>query len=106
MLAGAPTLFRLAAPSSGTFVPVRRDQRPLGHAPLSTALSVSRAMSEHIDGGLKSLGLYETTGKSIFHDWAASFPSSSFDGHRSVLPAPDHLLFHGMTKKLITAIFL
>jgi len=63
-------------------------------------------MSEHIEGGLKSLGLYETTGKSTFHDWAASFPSSSFDGHRSVLPAPNHLLFHGMTKKLITAIFL
>jgi len=50
--------------------------------------------------------LYETTDKSIFHDWAASFPSGSIDGHPSILPAPDHLLFHGMTKKLITAIFL
>lgn len=28
-----------------------------------------------------------------------------FDGHRSVMPAPDHLLFHGLTKCLISGLF-
>ena len=106
MLARAPTLFRLAAPSSVTFVPGHRDQRLLGHTPLSTPLPASRAMAENFEGRLKSLGLYETTDASIFHEWAASFPSGIFDGHHSIPSAPDHLLFCGMTKNLITAIFL
>jgi len=28
-----------------------------------------------------------------------------FDGHQSALPAPDHLTFHGLTKRLVTGMF-
>jgi len=62
-------------------------------------------MPSEIEICLQSLGLYPHTDGAIFHVWAAAFPEGHFDGHQSVLPAPDHLLFHGMTRKLVSALF-
>jgi len=62
-------------------------------------------MPSEMEIGLQSLGLYPHTDGAIFHVWAAAFPDGHFDGHQSVLPAPDHLVFHGMTRKLVSALF-
>jgi len=62
-------------------------------------------MQAHIDSGLKSLGLYKDTDSSPFHSWAGEFPDGAFDAHRSVLPGPDHLFFHGLTRKRTSALF-
>jgi len=61
--------------------------------------------ADDLANGLQSLGLYEDTDLSIFYVWAAELPAGHFDSHRSILPAPDHLLFHGLTKNLVGAIF-
>jgi len=58
-----------------------------------------------VEKGLQSLGLHDHTDASPLHVWSKSFPAGHFDGHQSVLPAPDHLLFHGRTKKLVSALF-
>jgi len=55
--------------------------------------------------GLQSLGLYEDTDLSIFYMWAADLPEGHFDSQRSIMPAPDHFLFHGLTKNLVGTIF-
>jgi len=62
-------------------------------------------MQAHIERGLKSLGLYKDTDSSPFHSWAGAFPVGAFDAHRSVLPGPDHLFLHGLTRKLVSALF-
>lgn len=61
-------------------------------------------MSAAIEDGLKSLGLYGDTQEGVLHQLSAALPDGQFDGHRSVLPAPDHLLLHGLAKKLVCAI--
>lgn len=73
---------------------------------LSFALlsSQSIAMSAVIEEGLKSLGLHSDTDQAVLHKLAVSLPPGHFDGHRSVLPAPDHLLLHGLSKKMVFAI--
>lgn len=61
-------------------------------------------MAGHIEAGLKSLGLHGDTDRAVLHQLSLAMPAGHFDGHRSVVPAPDHLLLHGLSKKLITAI--
>ena len=36
---------------------------------------------------------------------SARFPAGTFDGHRSVLPSPDHLIFLSLTKTLMQGVF-
>ena len=55
--------------------------------------------------GLQVLGIRYDTDESVFHTWARSLPAGMFDGHRSVLTAPDHLIFHGLTHRLVDATF-
>jgi len=62
-------------------------------------------MPSEMEAGLQSLGLYLHTDRAVFHTWAAAFPKGHFDGHQSILPAPDHLVFHGMARKLVSALF-
>jgi len=59
----------------------------------------------HVDAGLFGLGLRLDSDQSVFHELSARLPSGMFDGHRSVLPSPDHLFFMGLTKRLLQAIF-
>lgn len=47
--------------------------------------------------GLQWLGLRPTSDRSVLHLWARQLPAVMFDGHRSAMVAPDHLLFHGIT---------
>lgn len=61
-------------------------------------------MNGHVEDGLKSLGIYKDTDQAVLHRLSSAMPSGQFDGHRSVLPAPDHLLLHGLSKKLVTAV--
>lgn len=58
-----------------------------------------------LEAGLQSLRLCTDTDKSLFHSWSSSFAAGHFDGHQSVLPAPDHRVFHGMAHKLVSAMF-
>lgn len=67
-------------------------------------LTCTVEMSAAIEEGLKSLGLYIDTDEGVLHKLSAALPDGHFDGHRSVLPAPDHLLLHGLAKKLVCAI--
>jgi len=62
-------------------------------------------MQAHIERGLKSLGLYKETDSSLFHSFEGAFPVAAFDAHRSVLSVPDHMFFHVLTRKLISALF-
>lgn len=55
--------------------------------------------------GLQLLGLRRSSDRSVLHLWARQLPRGMFDGHRSVMVAPDHLIFHGLTKRLVTATF-
>lgn len=61
-------------------------------------------MAGNVEAGLKSLGLYKDTDRAVLHQLSMALPAGQFDGHRSVLPAPDHLLLHGLSKKLVTAV--
>lgn len=55
--------------------------------------------------GLQWLGLRRTSDRSVLHLWARQLPAGMVDGHRSAMVAPDHLLFHGLTKRLVAATF-
>lgn len=55
--------------------------------------------------GLQLLGVRSTSDRSVLHLWARQLPRGMFDGHRSAMVAPDHLIFHGLTKRLVTATF-
>lgn len=68
------------------------------------ALFIAACMAGYLEAGLKSLGLYEDTDRAVLHRLSLALPAGEFDGHRSVLPAPDHLLLHGLSKKLVTAV--
>jgi len=60
---------------------------------------------EHLERGLQRLGLRQDSHRSVLHLWARQLPAGMFDGHRSVMVAPDHLIFHGLTKRLVAATF-
>jgi len=60
----------------------------------------------HEEAGLYWLGLRADSDKSVFHTWARRLPDGMWDGHRSVVPSPEHLLFLGLTKKLVQSIFI
>lgn len=60
---------------------------------------------EHLAEGLRQLGLRCNSSCSVLHLWARLLPGGMFDGHRSAMVAPDHLLFHGLTKRLVIGIF-
>lgn len=60
---------------------------------------------ENNEEGLRQLGLRRDSGKSVLHLWARQLPSGRLDGHRSGMVAPDHLLYHGLTKRLVTGAF-
>lgn len=60
---------------------------------------------EHLAEGLRQLGLRRNSSCSVLHLWARLLPGGMFDGHRSAMVAPDHLLFHGLTKRLVIGIF-
>lgn len=64
-----------------------------------------RPDKEHLDEGLRQLGLRRDSSKSVLHLWARQLPGGMFDGHRSAMVAPDHLLFHGLTKRLVIGVF-
>jgi len=63
------------------------------------------AQMAHEEAGLYWLGVRADSDSSVFHRWGSSFPPGMFDGHQSVMPAPDHLLFLGLTKKLVQCVF-
>lgn len=92
-----------AAPHSWRVVgrPCHRDYPALRAFDL---LLVCASMAGNVEAGLKSLGLYEDTDRAVLHRLSLAMPAGQFDGHRSVLPAPDHLLLHGLAKKLVTAV--
>lgn len=71
--------------------------------PRRGAAEVSR--EAYFENGLKSLGLRVDSASSIFHEWSEAFPAGMFDGHRSVLPAPDHLFYMGLTRCVVQAIY-
>lgn len=60
---------------------------------------------EHLEEGLRQLGLRRDSASSVLHLWARLLPGGMFDGHRSSMVAPDHLLFHGLTKRLVIGTF-
>ena len=55
--------------------------------------------------GLKLLGLRLDSHTSVLHKWAQRLPYGMFDGHGSVFPAPDHLVFHGLARCCFKALF-
>lgn len=55
--------------------------------------------------GLRLLGLRLDSDEGILHQWARLLPDGMFDGHGSVLPAPDHLIFHGLAHCSLKALF-
>lgn len=74
-----------------------------GGAPLAALQALSGP--KYVQRGLQELGLRADSDNSVLNHWARRLPSLMFDGHRSAMPAPDHLVFHGLTKYLITGIF-
>lgn len=62
-------------------------------------------LSMELEAGLQSLRLYTETDRSLFHTCSSSFAAGHFDGHQSVLPAPNHRVFHGVAQKLVSAMF-
>jgi len=61
--------------------------------------------AKYVERGLVELGLHADSHKSVPHLWARRLPQGMFDGHQIALPAPDHLTFHGLTKRLMTGLF-
>lgn len=55
--------------------------------------------------GLQQLGLRIDSDSSILHDLSERLPDGMFDGHGSVFPAPDHLIFHGLARCCLKALF-
>jgi len=49
--------------------------------------------------------MYADSHRSDMHLWARCLPRGMFDGQQSVMPSPDHLTFHGLTKRLISGVF-
>jgi len=49
--------------------------------------------------------MYADSHRSVMHLWARCLPRGMFYGHQSVMPSPDHLTFHGLTKRLIAGVF-
>jgi len=60
----------------------------------------------HEEEGLYWLGLRTDCHKSVFHTWARRLPDGLWDGHRIVVPSPDHLFFYGLTRELLQSILL
>lgn len=61
--------------------------------------------ADQVGVGIRQLGMRNDSGRSVLHLWARHLPPGMFDGHRSAMVAPDHLLFHGITKRLVTGTF-
>lgn len=55
--------------------------------------------------GIQQLGLRIDSDDSPLHQLSQRLPDGMFDGHGSVLPAPDHLLFHGLARCCLKALF-
>lgn len=55
--------------------------------------------------GLQQLGLRLDWDSSILHELADRLPTGMFDGHGSVFPAPDHMIFHGLARCCLKALF-
>lgn len=55
--------------------------------------------------GLNHLGLRADSHRGVLHLWARKLPTGMFDGHRSALVAPDHLVYLGITKRIVAATF-
>lgn len=55
--------------------------------------------------GLQQLGLRLDSDASILHELSQRLPDGMFDGHGSVFPAPDHLVFHGLARCCMKALF-
>lgn len=55
--------------------------------------------------GLQQLGLRLDSDLSTLHKLSERLPDGMFDGHGSVLPAPDHLIFHGLARCCMKALF-
>lgn len=78
-----------------------------GMADARAPLAALRALTgpTYIKRGLQELGVRGDSDNSVLHHWAWRLPRCMFDGHRSVMPGPDHLVFHGLTKYLMVGIF-
>lgn len=81
--------------------------RPVSMADGGTSLAALWTLPgpKYVKRGLQELGVRGDSDNSVLHHWAWRFPRVMFDGHRSVMPAPDHLVFHGLTKYLMIGIF-
>lgn len=55
--------------------------------------------------GLQLLGLRIDSDASVLHDWSTRLPYGMFDGHGSVLPAPDHVILHGLERCSLKTLF-
>lgn len=55
--------------------------------------------------GQQQLGLRRDSDSSILHKLSQRLPAGMFDGHGSAFPAPDHLIFHGLTRCCMKALF-
>lgn len=55
--------------------------------------------------GIQQLGLRLDSDQSPLHELSQRLPEGMFDGHGSVLPAPDHLLFHGLARCCMKTLF-
>lgn len=66
----------------------------------------ARQLSEkdRIERGLQHMGMLSDSGRSVLHLWSRQLPAGMFDGHRSAHIAPDNLLFHGLTKRLVVGV--
>lgn len=60
---------------------------------------------KQLRSGLRYLGMRSDWNRSVLHLWARQLPAGMLGGHRSAMVAPDHLLFHGITKRLVTGVF-
>lgn len=76
-------------------------------AHMGAPLAALRALigPKYLKRGLQELGLCGHSDDSVLHLWARRLPRMMFDGHRSVMPAPDHLIFYGLTKYRMIGIF-
>lgn len=61
--------------------------------------------ASHALFGLQQLGLRLDSDTSIMHQLSQRLPAGMFDGHGSAFPAPDHLIFHGLTRCCMKALF-
>jgi len=61
--------------------------------------------AKYTERGLAELRLRADSHNSVLHFWAGGLPPGMFDGHQSALPAPDHMAFRGLTKRLVTGLF-